>query len=195
MWMVNRSMEYDLRAVRENVSKARLLELEDVVVISHYSFSAVAQQQTTFEQLLLLSCHVMMPLVQTLSPSFLFWYYHLVTNITYIRFCLLHKMTTKYFHPLYKYEPQKYLPDYLRPYLQLHSPRPSVTLWLYFSIILFNLILYSPLYTWINIPQLHFINMEPMASQVRKHYSQKNQQAHLGRALSHAFKKTAKNHS
>jgi len=64
----------------------------------------------------------------------------------------------------------------------------------YFPVILLNLLLYLLLYASVNIPQLHFINTEPTASQVRNHYSEKNQEAQLERALAHAFKETATFH-
>jgi len=83
---------------------------------------------------------------------------------------------------------------FLQAPLELHSPRPSASLLPYFAVFLLTFILYFPLYTSVYIPQLHFINMEPMASQVRNHYSQKNQDAHLERALQHAFMKTAHLH-
>jgi hypothetical protein len=60
--------------------------------------------------------------------------------------------------------------------------------------LLLNFLLYLLLYASIYIPQLHFINMEPTASQVRNHYSQKNQEAHLERALARALQKTANLH-
>jgi len=63
-------------------------------------------------------------------------------------------------------------------------------------VILLNFILYLPLYTSVYIPQLHFIfiNMDPMASQVRNHYEQKNREAHLERAPACALNKTANLH-
>jgi len=79
--------------------------------------------------------------------------------------------------------------------LELHPPRPCVTLLLHFPISLLNFIPYSLLYAFVYIPQLHSINMEPMASLVRNHYSQKNQEAHLERALARALQKTANFHS
>jgi hypothetical protein len=79
--------------------------------------------------------------------------------------------------------------------LELHPPRPRVTLLPYFLVILLNFLLYLLLYASVYIPQLHFINMEPTASQVRNHYSQKNQEAHLERALARALQKTANLHS
>jgi hypothetical protein len=75
--------------------------------------------------------------------------------------------------------------------LELDPPRPHVTLLPYFLVILLNFLLYLLLYASVYIPQLHFINMEPTASQVRNHYSQKNQEAHLERALARALQKTA----
>ena len=78
--------------------------------------------------------------------------------------------------------------------LKLHPPRPSVTLLPYFLVILLNFLLYLVLYASVFIPQLHFINMEPTASQVRNHYSQKNQAAHLERALARASQKTSNLH-
>ena len=64
-----------------------------------------------------------------------------------------------------------------------------------FLIILLNFILYLCLYTWVYIPQLHFINMEPTASQVRNYNSLKNQEVHYKWALAPALKKTANDHS
>ena len=80
--------------------------------------------------------------------------------------------------------------------LKLHPPQPSVTLLTYFPIILLNFILYLPLYTSVYILQLHFIiiNMEPMASQVRNYYSERNQEAQLERGLARALEKTANPH-
>jgi len=82
----------------------------------------------------------------------------------------------------------------LQARLKLHPPRPRVTLLPYFLVILLNFLLYLLLYASVYIPQLHFINMEPTASQVRNHYFQKNQEAHLERALARALQKTANLH-
>jgi hypothetical protein len=80
--------------------------------------------------------------------------------------------------------------------LELQSPQPSVSLSLYFLVILPNLIEYLLLDASDYILQLHFIiiNMEPAACQVRNHYSQKNQEVHPERALARALKKTANLH-
>jgi hypothetical protein len=86
------------------------------------------------------------------------------------------------------------LPDSFQSPLELHSPRLCATLLTYVPVILLNFLLYLLLYASIYIPQHHFINMEPTARQVRNHYSQKNQEAHLERALARAFKKTANSH-
>ena len=83
------------------------------------------------------------------------------------------------------------LPDSFQARLELHPPGPPATLLPYFPVIPLNLLLYLLIYASVYIPQLRFINMEPMASQVRIHYSQKNQEVHLERALARAFKKTA----
>jgi hypothetical protein len=71
--------------------------------------------------------------------------------------------------------------QYFQPCPKLCPARLSVTLLPYFPVILLNIILYLPLYTSVYILQVRFIilNMEPTASQVRNHYSQKNQEAHL----------------
>jgi len=81
-------------------------------------------------------------------------------------------------------------------HLELHPPRPSVTLLLYFPVILLNFILYLPLYTSVYILQLHciIINMEPTVSQVTNHYWQKNEEAHHERALTCGLKETANHH-
>jgi hypothetical protein len=84
--------------------------------------------------------------------------------------------------------------DCFQAHLELHPPRPRVTLLPYFLVILLNFLLYLLLYASVYIPQLHFINMEPTASQVRNHYSQKNQEAHLEQALALALQKTANLH-
>jgi len=78
--------------------------------------------------------------------------------------------------------------------MELHPSQPRVTLLPYFLVILLNFLLYLLVYASGYIPQLHFNNMEPTVSQVRNHYSQKNQEAHLERALACALQKTAKLH-
>ena len=85
---------------------------------------------------------------------------------------------------------------YLHANLQLHPPWPRATLLPNFPVIWLNFKLYLPLYTSVYILQLHFIfiNMKPTASQVRNHYSQKNQEVQLERALAHALKKTPNLH-
>jgi hypothetical protein len=60
-----------------------------------------------------------------------------------------------------------------------------------FPIILLNFVLHLPLYTSLQIPNFTSSYMEPTASQVRNHYLQKNQEAHLERALPPALQKTA----
>jgi hypothetical protein len=78
--------------------------------------------------------------------------------------------------------------------LSLHPARPHVTLLPCVSVILINFVLYLPLYTSLYIPNFTLLNIEPTASQVRNHYSQKNQEAHLERALARALQKTANLH-
>jgi hypothetical protein len=46
---------------------------------------------------------------------------------------------------------------FIQTRLELHSPRPQVTLLPYSAVILFNFVLYLPLYTPIDTLQLHFI--------------------------------------
>jgi len=119
------------------------------------------------------------------------------------------EITTKNQHQDYKYEPQTCLPDSFQARLELHPPRrallvqarlelhpapPRVTLLPCFPVILLNFVLYLPLYTSLYIPNFTSSNMEPTASQVRNHYSQKNQEAHLERALARALQKTANLH-
>ena len=76
---------------------------------------------------------------------------------------------------------------------QLHPHRQSVTLLPYVAVIRLHFKLYLPWYTsvYILFLQFIFISMEPTASQTRNHYLQKNQTAHLERALACAFKKAA----
>jgi len=85
---------------------------------------------------------------------------------------------------------------FLQPLLELHPPWRSATSLPHFPVIRLNFILYLPLYASVYILQFQFIfiNMEPTASQVRNHHSQKNQETHLERALAHAFKKTPNHH-
>jgi len=115
-------------------------------------------------------------------------------------------------HWQYKYESPTCLPDcfparleiasscaernFVQVRLELHPPRPSVPLLPYFPLIVRNIIVYLPLYTSVYVLQLDFIiiNMEPIASQMRNHYSQKNQEAHLVGALACALQKTANSH-
>jgi len=78
--------------------------------------------------------------------------------------------------------------------LKLHPPWPNTTFFPHLPIIPLNFIQYSCLYTSVYILQLHFINMEPTASQVRNHYSQKIQEAHVVWAVSRACKKTINFH-
>ena len=78
--------------------------------------------------------------------------------------------------------------------LQLHPLQLRVTLLPCFPVNLLNFLLYLPLYTSLYIPNFSSSIMEPMASQVRNHYSQKNQEAHLERALAHALVNTADHH-
>jgi hypothetical protein len=74
---------------------------------------------------------------------------------------------------------------------ELHPARPRVTLLPCVPVILLNFVLYLPLYTSLYIPNFTSSNMEPTASHVRNYYSQKNQEAHLERALARALQKTA----
>jgi hypothetical protein len=78
--------------------------------------------------------------------------------------------------------------------LELHPAQPRVTLLPCFAAILLYFVLYLPLYTSLYIPNFTSSNMEPTASQVRNQYSQKNQEAHLERALARALQKTANLH-
>jgi len=78
--------------------------------------------------------------------------------------------------------------------LEMHPARPRITLSPCLPVILLNFVLYLPLYTSLYIPNFTSSNMEPTASQVRNHYSQKNQEAHLERALARALQKTANLH-
>jgi len=78
--------------------------------------------------------------------------------------------------------------------VELHPARLGVTSLPCFPVILLNFVLYLPLYTFVYIPNFTSSNMEPTASQVRNHYSQKNQEAHLERALARALQKTANLH-
>jgi len=77
---------------------------------------------------------------------------------------------------------------------KLHSPWTNVTLFPYFPVILLNFIPFLRVYTSVHIPQLQVINMEPMACQVRHHYSQKTPEAHHEKALAHGFKNTVNFH-
>ena len=78
--------------------------------------------------------------------------------------------------------------------LQIASSSTACYFVALFSCYSIKLPIYLLIYASVYTPQLHFINMEPMASQVRKHYSQKNWEAHLEWALARAFKKTANFH-
>jgi len=78
--------------------------------------------------------------------------------------------------------------------LELHSPLSPATWFPSFPGILLNFVLYLPLYTSHCIPNFTSLHMEPTASQVRNHHSQKNQEVHLERALARAFKKTVNLH-
>jgi len=84
--------------------------------------------------------------------------------------------------------------DSFQARLELHPPRPLATLLPYFPVTFLTFLLYLLLYASVYIAQLHFINIEPTASQVRNHYLQRNQKAHLERALACAFKETATLH-
>jgi len=75
--------------------------------------------------------------------------------------------------------------------LELHSAQPRVTFLPNFPVILLYFVLYIPLFTSRYIPNFTSSNMEPTPSQVRNHYSQKNQETHVERALAHASQKTA----
>ena len=78
--------------------------------------------------------------------------------------------------------------------LELHPRRLCVTLLPYFPLILLNFVLYLHIYDSVYILQRYFINMEPMASHGRNHYSQKIQEAPPERALASVFKETANVH-
>ena len=80
---------------------------------------------------------------------------------------------------------------FLQACLQTHPAQLCVTLLPCFPDILLNFVLYLPLYTSLYIPNFTLSNMEPTGRQVRNHYSQKNQEAQLGRALARAVQKTA----
>jgi len=75
--------------------------------------------------------------------------------------------------------------------LELDPPWPCVTLLPWFPVIPPNFVIYLPLYTSLYIPNFTSSNMEPTTSQVRNHYSEENQEAHLGRALVCPFRKRA----
>ena len=80
-------------------------------------------------------------------------------------------------------------------HLELHPHRPHVILLPSSPIIPLNFVPY--LYPYIllsTFPNFTSSNMEPMASQVRNHYSQKNQEDYLERALASALQKTANLH-
>jgi len=77
---------------------------------------------------------------------------------------------------------------------ELHPLRLNVSLLTCFPVNLLNFLLYLPLYTSLYIPNFISSIMEPMASQVRNYYSQKNQEALLQRALACASMNTANHH-
>jgi len=104
-------------------------------------------------------------------------------------------------HPRYKYKPLKSsLQNTFKARLELHPPRIASSsamskFFLHFSCYSIALNLIFPAFTlsptFSNFrSSLH--QMEPTPSQVRNHYSQKNPEAHLERAL--AFKKAANLH-
>jgi len=82
----------------------------------------------------------------------------------------------------------------IQTHFELHLSQLCGALWPNFPVILLNVILFLHSSSTVYIPQLQFINMETMASQVSNHNSQKNQEACLERALALAHKKTANFH-
>jgi len=82
--MVHRSMGNDLRVADELYIKRVLLVLEDFLSFSLYSFSCIAKQVTTLEQLRLLSCLDFLDTNFEHLLSCLRYHIH-VFNITYVR--------------------------------------------------------------------------------------------------------------
>jgi len=80
------------------------------------------------------------------------------------------------------------------PRLEFHPTWPHSGSLPCFPVILLHFVPYLPLYTALCIPNFTSSNMEPTASQASNHYYQNNQEAHPGRALAWAFKKTADLH-
>ena len=109
--------------------------------------------------------------------------------------CTWHfKIATKNHHQQFKYKLPICQPENFQACLALHPARPRITLVLCFPVIQYHFLLYLPLYTSLYITNFTSSKKEPTAGPMRNHYSQKNQEEHLGRALARALQKTANLH-